>query len=246
MLFLVALALALQNPQAVQLTRFEVLRVDPAGINRLPPPLRAIFVDPVPDAEAVSSLNEAEKQAGFSARLPKYAHAAEFGVTDSTSVDATIAVADLTDALQTAKAADVRVPQNWEAVKITVAQGRGILADYGDFLMVQSPPLTLNAPSGFALDQLAEVLFRIVGITATDARALRGKFAANPAVFFPIPTRFEMDIHEVRLKSGSGMLLQNASKVGDVALVWSTGNRSYFVTGTLTEAQVIAIADSIE
>ena len=47
MLFLLALALALQNPQVVQLTRFAVLRIDPAGINRLPPPLRAIFVDPV-------------------------------------------------------------------------------------------------------------------------------------------------------------------------------------------------------
>ena len=78
MLFLLALALDLQNPQAVQLTRFEVLR------------------------------------------LPKYARAAEFGVTDSTSVDVTIAVADLTDASRTAKATDVPVPQNWEATEAQV------------------------------------------------------------------------------------------------------------------------------
>jgi len=89
-------------------------------------------------------------------------------------------------------------------------------------------------------------LFRVVGIDAPDARTLRQKFAANPAVLFPIPIRYEMDIHEVRLNSGSGLLLQNGSKIGDLALVWSTADHIYFLTGGLTEAQVIELANSIQ
>ena len=65
-------------------------------------------------------------------------------------------------------------------------------------------------------------------------------------MFFPIPSRYEMDIHEVRLNSGSGLLLQNAAKVGELALAWSSADRTYFVTGLMTEAQVIELANSIQ
>jgi hypothetical protein len=55
-----------------------------------------------------------------------------------------------------------------------------------------------------------------------------------------------MDIHEVRLNSGPGILLQNADKVGEIAFAWSSADRSYFITGQLTEAQVIEIANSLQ
>lgn len=91
------------------------------------------------------------------------------------------------------------VPQAWDGVVINVRQNSGVLAGYGDFFFAQAEPLTLNAPAGFPLDQFLEVLFRVVGVKAPEARNLRQKFAANPAAFFPIPTRYEMDIREVRL-----------------------------------------------
>jgi hypothetical protein len=91
-----------------------------------------------------------------------------------------------------------------------------------------------------------EVIFRTLGINAKDASALRQRFAANATAFFPIGARYEMDIHEVRLNSGSGVLLQNADKVGELAMAWSTADRSYFITGQLTEQQVMEIANSIQ
>src|SRR5207244_1009880 len=100
---------------------------------------------------------------------------------------ATIGVGDLADALREAKATNVTVPQNWDRITIAIEQGWGILADYGNFLITQAPPLTLNAPSGFPLDQFVEVLSRVVGVNAPAARTLRQNFAANPAAFFPIP-----------------------------------------------------------
>src|SRR5438034_11784897 len=152
----------------------------------------------------------------------------------------------LSQALRDGTVTNVTMPQDWEAVTIAIERGPGILADYGDFLIVQAPPLTLNTPSAFPLDQFVEVLFRVVGIDAPDARTLRQKFAANPAVLFPIPIRYEMDIHEVRLHSCSGWLLQSGGKSRDWALVWSAAAHIYFLTGGLTEAQVIELANSIQ
>jgi len=246
MFLLLGLLLAVQSQQAIKLKRFEIVRVDPAGMNRLPPSLRAIFADPVPDAEPVASLNEAATRVGFTPKLPKSAIPIQLGVTDPVHADARIEPETLQQALRDETVTNVTVPQDWEAVTIAIERGPGVLADYGDFLIVQAPPLTLNLPSSFPLDQFVEVLFRVVGIDAPDARTLRQKFAANPAVLFPIPIRYEMDIREVRLNSGSGLLLQNGSKIGDLALLWSTADHIYFLTGGLTEAQIVELANSIQ
>ena len=246
MVLVLLLAFTLQSSQAVALKRFEVLRVDPAGMERLPPSLRAIFRDPVPGAEPVDSLDEAVKRAGFDPRLPKSTNTPQFGVMDPVHAQITIGVADLNRALTEMKGTDVAIPQNWDGITIGIEQGRGILADYGDFLITQAPALTLSAPAGFRFDQFVEVLSRAVGINAAEARTLRQRFAGNPAAFFPISVRYDMDIREVRLNSGPGLLLQNASKIGELALAWSSADRSYFVTGDLTEAEVIDLANSIQ
>ncbi len=238
-------SLAQQSQNQFPLKRFEVIRVNPADIDRLPPSLRPIFVDPVPDAEPVDSLDEAAKRAGFGPRLPKSAAMPQLGVIDPVRQQAQINVGDLTAALRDAKAGNVAVPPAWDGVVIGVEQMPGVLADYGKFFIAQAPPLTLNAPAGFPLDQLLETLFRVVGMNAAEARNLRQKFAANPAAFFPIPTRYEMDIREIRLTSGSGLLLQNGDRIGELALMWSSGDRSYFLSGLIPEDQAIAIANSI-
>ena len=246
MVLVLLLAFTLQSSQAVALKRFEVLRVDPAGMERLPPSLRAIFRDPVPGAEPVDSLDEAVKRAGFDPRLPKSTNTPQFGVMDPVHAQITIGVADLNRALTEMKGTDVAIPQNWDGITIGIEQGRGILADYGDFFITQAPALTLSVPAGFPFDQFVEVLSRAVGMNAAEARTLSRRFAANPAVLFPISVRYDMDIREVRLNSGPGLLLQNASKIGELALAWSSADRSYFVTGQLTEAEAIDLANSIQ
>jgi hypothetical protein len=54
-----------------------------------------------------------------------------------------------------------------------------------------------------------------------------------------------MDIHDVKLRTGTGTFMQNGSKQGEVALAWSDEDRTYFLSGQLTEAEAIATADSI-
>jgi hypothetical protein len=245
-MLLLVMLLALQSTQAVALKRFEVVRVDQAGIERLPASLRSIFADPAPGAEPVASQDEAASRIGLTPKLPKSTVKPEFGIMDSINGEATISVAELKTSLEKSNAADIAVPKEWDGVVVKIQQAPGILADYGNFFLTQAPPLTLTAPGGFPVDRFIEVILRIMGINAKDASTIREKFAANPAAFFPIGTRFDMDIHEVRLTSGSGVLLQNGDKVGELALAWSNADRSYFITGQLTEAQAIEIANSLQ
>src|SRR5436309_14106097 len=151
LVLLLVLLLALQSQQAIKLKRFEILRVDPAGMNRLPPPVRAFFADPVPDAEHVASLNEAAMRAGFTPRLPKSDTPIQLGVTDPVHTDARIELEALSQALRDGTVTNVTMPQDWQAVTIAIERGHGIPADYGDVPMVQRPPLTLNTPSAFPL-----------------------------------------------------------------------------------------------
>ena len=135
--------------------------------------MRAIFSDPNSDGEPVSNLETAAKRAGFTPRMLKSPSVTQFGVIDSFTRDVTLNVSDLTDALREAKATDITVPSAWNGLVLKLHQDAGVLTDYGDFFIIQAPPLTLSGPSGFPMDQFMEVLFRIVGINSTDAHTLR-------------------------------------------------------------------------
>lgn len=236
---------AQDGQQTLPLKRFEVLRVDADDIRRVPSSVRPIFSDPAPDGELVKSLEEAAKVAGFTPRLLKSPAIDEIAVANPVNAQIKITVGELSAALKDAKAADVSVPETWNGVSIALHQNRGILTSYGPFFIVQAPPLTMSAPAGFPVDRLIEVLFRIAGMNAMDAMKFRQDFAASPTAYFPIPKRYDMDNHHVTLASGPGLLLQNADKGGELALMWSDGDRSYFLSGLLTEAQAIAAANEL-
>jgi len=240
-------AIQTSRGQDLPLKRFEVIRVDSAGFNRLPPPMRAFFAGPIPDrVRPVASIEEAARQLAFVPRLPMRKMPPELVITDPVRGQATIAVADLIEALQQSKIEDMSVPQDWNGVTVGLQQGAGLIADYGEFFIAQAPPMALDVPARFPLDQLFEVLFPIAGMNAADARNVRRKFAADPAVYFPIPPRYDMDIREVQLPSGSGLLLQNADKGGELVFMWSTTDRSYFLSGLMTEDEAIALANSLK
>jgi hypothetical protein len=232
--------------QTVTLKRFDVIRVDSDGITKVPPALRNMFEGPVQNlARPVDNVEEAARRLGFTPRLPASKKPMELFITDAVRDDSKISVAELTEGLRQAKITDTSVPQAWNGVTVQLQQAPGLIADYGEFFIAQSPPMTLSAPDVLPLDQLLEVVFRLAGISSADARTLRQKFAASPALYFPIPPRYEMDIREVRLNSGSGLLLQNADKGGELAFMWSTEDRSFFLSGLMTEAEAIALANSL-
>jgi hypothetical protein len=244
-----ALLFALQGAQAparYPLQRFEVVRINPEDMSRLPDALRRLFSDPVPDGEPVDSLEAVTKRVGFTPRILKSPAVMQYVVTDPVKTEAKISVADLVTALSAAKVTNIQVPPAWDGVVVNMQQDAGVLADYGDFFIVQAAPLTMTAPGGFPVAQFMEVVLRVMGIDATQASALRQRFTANPMTFFPIAKRYDMDIRQVPIGSSTGLLLQNAEKGGELALMWSTSDRSYFLSGLLTEEQAIADAKSLQ
>jgi len=242
----VFLPLQAQNRQdSLPLKHFEVIRVNPDDVRRLPPSVREIFSDPVPDGEPVDNLDAAKKKAGFTPTVLPSKPVTQFVFINSTNVEIKINVAELTAALQAANVRDVAVPQAWNGVVINLRQNPGILTDYGDFFIAQAPSQTMNTPAGFPLAQFVEVILRIAGIKDAEARTLRQRFSSSPTSFFPIESRYEMDNRQVPLASGSGLLLQNAEKGGELALMWNSGDRSYFLSGQLSEAQAIAVANGL-
>ena len=235
-----------QDSTTIPLKRFAVIRVNQQDINRVPNDLRLIFADPVPDAEIVNTLNDATVRVGFTARLPKSSKTPQFGVIAPIGEELKINVAQLRAALSDAKAGDVTVPDSWDGMTIGLTQRSGVFADFGGFFLVQAPLQTMSVRSGFPMDQFVEVLCRILGMNAAQARTIRQTFAATPMAFFPIPTRYDMDVHDVKLHAGTGTLLQNGSKQGELALAWSDDERTYFLSGQLTEAEAVSTADSIQ
>lgn len=239
-------AASAQQSASYALKRFEVLRIGAEEIARVPMSLRSIFADPVPDAELVDSLAEAAQRVGFTARLPKSDKKPRFAVITPIREELKISTTALTAALRAAKVDDVKVPESWDGVTIDLQQRSGVYIDFGGFFIAEAPPVTLTTREGFPLDQFFEVLARVLGMNASNAAAFRQRFAARPANYFPIPPRYELDVHEVKVRSGSGLLFQNAEKVGELALAWSDADRSYFLSGLMTESQAVALADSIE
>jgi hypothetical protein len=228
------------------LNRFEVIRVDSQDIERVPGSLRQIFADPLPDAEVVNNLTDATTRAGFTPRLPKSDKPQQVGVISPTSVQLKINVAELRTALNDAKATGVVVPDAWDGLTMNLQQRAGVFVDFGDFFIAQAPARTLSADKALPVEEFIEVLLRVLGMDAMQARNLRQAFAAAPAGFFPIPKRFEMDIHAVKLRTGSGLFLQNGSKQGEVALAWSDADRTYFLSGFVTESQATGMADALQ
>src|SRR5262245_46699226 len=224
---ILAVTLLVQQPRALELKRFEVIRVNPDELRRLPSQLRSFFGDPLLDGELADSIDEAAKRAGFTPRLLDGKKPERVFVSRAGDEEIKVDAAALTTALGDAKVSNVTVPANWDGTVIRLQQRPGVVIDYGDFYLAQGAPATLSVPEGFPFDQCLEIMFRVMGVSSSDARSWRERFAANPTVFVPIAKRFEMDIRQVPLPGGPGLLLQNADKGGELAFMWSSADRSY-------------------
>ena len=155
--------------------RFDVLPVGVDDLNKsLPDSVRQVLLSPIPAETEVENLAEATRLAGFAPRLP-YSD----GLGNSLPQPALSVVAPIhkesrirVDELQTAlNRAGVRltVPQHWDRALIEIDMSAGIAADYGEIYLAQRLPLKLDAPQGFPVDEFCEVLFRIIGLNASDA-----------------------------------------------------------------------------
>ena len=178
---------------------------------------------------------EAEQLAGFKPNLPAGVLPAtpQLTVTGSMVAEQTIRVSDLRAALARRGAAEVEVPAEWDGVTLRAMIGPMLAADYpGEVQILQSRPVSLSVPSGFALETFANVAFRSIGISSRDAASMARKFAANPAWFVDIPPDEVVNIQELSLVNGPALLTEEYGDAGAIAretVIRSTRDRLYAV-----------------
>src|SRR5262249_53795531 len=130
-----------QSPQRIPLKRFDVIRIEEDGIGHLPPALRNVFEGPVQSPERpVDTVEDAARRIGFTPRLPP-GKPMELFVTSAVRDETKIVVTDLVNTLREAKISDAAVPQSWNGLSVRVEQAPGLIADYGEFFIAQSPPM---------------------------------------------------------------------------------------------------------
>jgi hypothetical protein len=201
--------------------------------------------------QRVQDLEEAERKAGFRPYLPSpgVLHAdSGITITGPTSVEQTIHVRDIETALVKVAASDVQVPAEWEGVQLRTQIGPMVELNYPDGVhIVQTRPIELSIPSGFPLEQFAEVAFRSIGVSSWEARAIAQRFAANPAWLLDLPPDAVVSIQEVSLHAGPAMLIEETNDRGEVTrvtVVRSTSERMYSVSSGNRERSM-KIADAL-
>lgn len=224
-------ALAQQFWYRLILNRIEVVRLD---LSKLPLQMR---VTTNGLEQRVQDMEEAERKAGFRPYLPSpFLLDADpsITITEPLSVEQTIHVRDIESALVKVGASDVQVPAEWEGVQLRTQIGPMVGLNYPDGVQImQMRPMELSVPSGFPLEQFAEVAFRSIGVSSWEARAMAQRFAANPAWLVDLPPDALVNIQEVSLQAGPGMLIEEVEDGGAVkraTLVRSTSERMYSVS----------------
>jgi hypothetical protein len=187
--------------------------------------------------QSVQNIAEAERKIGFRPYLPSLGVVdANLGitVTGPISLEQTIHVHDIESALRKVGASDVQVPAEWEGLQLRTEIGPTVEVDYPDHVhIVQAQPMELSVPSGFALEQFAEVAFRSIGVSSWEASAMAQRFATHPAWLLDVPADAVVNVREVALRAGPALLIEDFDKKGSIeraTVVRSTSERVYSVS----------------
>lgn len=238
-------ALAQQLWDRFILNRVEVVRLD---LSKLP---LQMHVTTNGLEQSVQDMEEAERKAGFRPYLPSPGLLdanPSITITGPISVEQTIHVRDIESTLVKVGASDVQVPAEWEGVQLRIQVGPMVELNYPDGVqIVQTRPMELSVPSGFPLEQFAEVAFRSIGVSSWEARAMAQRFAANPAWLVDLSPDALVNIREVSLQAGPGMLIEEVDDRGAgkrVTVVRSASERMYSISSGNRELSM-KIADAL-
>jgi hypothetical protein len=231
---------------------FFLNKIDVVRLDLDDAPLNATLITNPGPPQPVSTSEEAARLTGFTPRLPSRTvlpAAPKLVVTGRMAIHLNVDTAELKAGLRRSGASEIRVPKNWDTATLSVHAGPMIIADYPEISLMQCRPITLTTPTGFVTKDFAEATFRMLGLNGGEARQLAQKFAANPSWLFGIPQDEPVEIQEMALRSGPGMLIEDFDENGQserLSIVWSVADRIYALSGKMTRELAIATANSLE
>ncbi len=114
----------------------------------------------------------------------------------------------------------------------------------GTFLAVVQAPVPTVTSSGATLQTLADWFAAQPGVPKHLVAQI--KAIGDPTQTLPIPVRFDKQTAtKVTVDGVQGLAIGDETGIGS-AVVWTKDGKLYAVGGTLTQSQVLALADSLK
>jgi hypothetical protein len=252
-----------------QPTAVRAISVTPADARALRalPPLEAFGTvrgTRSPGLDEVASASEAAQDAGFALRLPVGVPAAlardvRYQVTGRVRTSFTFDRAKAGAWAREHKVALGPLPPGLDGATYTATLRPVAIVTYGtppngrkgdrgvrrgSFLAVVQAPVPTVTSSGATLQALADWFAAQPGVSKHLVAQIRA--IGDPAQTLPIPIRFDKQTASpVAVDGVQGLAIGDETGIGS-AVVWTKDGKLYAVGGTLTQSQVLALADHLK
>jgi hypothetical protein len=176
--------------------------------------------------------------------------AGAFAIVSEGSGSFTFSAAKAQDAAQRQGKALPAMPANIDGSTLFLTVGPAVVETFGFGSGQQLPSLVIaqaRAPrvqsTGVSVKQLEEYLLAQPGISATLAAQIRAIGDPSQTLPIPIPVN-QATSHPVSVQGVRGVAIGDSSGLGS-AVIWVKDGVLYVVGGTLTEDQVLQVANSL-
>jgi hypothetical protein len=252
--------------QPTQVRAISVTPADAQGLRALPPleAFGTVRGTRSPGLDEVASASEAAQDAGFALRLPGNVPAAlardvHYEVTQRARTSFTFDQAKAAAWARRNKVALHTLPYGLDGTTYTATLQPVAIVTYGtapkshkrergarrgSFLAVVQAPVPTVTSSGATLQTLADWFSAQPGVSKHLVAQI--KAIGDPTQTLPIPVRFDKQTAaKITVDGVQGLAIGDETGIGS-AIVWTKDGKLYAVGGTLTQSQVLTLADSLK
>ena len=211
-------------------------------------------------AQPASSVAEASALAGYRVHLPSadvLSQVPELHVLSPVALSQRIDQSRVAAALAAVGATDVDVPDEWDGVTLRATIGRTVAARYpgstpaggglDEVTILQTPPIRLDLPPGFALDRFAEAIFRAGGLSWWEARTLGQEYAAQPAWLLDVPADKAVTVETVSLAGGTAIVIgEPVHDGGSETTVFVSRPWRLYAVSSLSRERSLRVAEMLQ
>ncbi len=149
---------------------------------------------------------------------------------------------------------DVSVPQSLDGRAATLRVSPGVAVKWvrggSTVELLQSPSPEVEFPAGTELPPLAQIGLRVLGLSKEDAYRFAQSIDWRTTLVVPIPMDTVM-YSQVTVQGSSGLLLEQAGtggprRRGGGMVLWSKDNRVFALRGTISSAQLLEMAQTVQ
>jgi hypothetical protein len=208
------------------------------------------------EPQEVGSAAEASQLAGFTVRTLAGREPNGFLVNGGSAFEFTINRAQGQAVLDELGRSDLQLPASVDGATISADIPAGVVTSYGNcdesfrrcVELAQIPSPVVNTPAEVNLAQLAEIALQVTGMSAEQARDFSSRIDWGTTLVIPVPTD-AATYKEVNVDGVTGQFItyaEDGQTATRYAVVWAKNGMVYGLSGFGTEAEALALANSIQ